>query len=52
VESSASSLTYLRLFNEEAIAVATEWNLFNYKCQHSGLYAVIGDPSDEARITI
>jgi hypothetical protein len=29
-----------------------EWNLVGYKCQHSGLYGVAGDPSNEARVTI
>jgi hypothetical protein len=49
VESSASSLAYLRLFGEEAIGVAAEWNLFSNMCQHFSLYGVTGDPSDEAR---
>jgi hypothetical protein len=49
VESYASSSTYLCFFSEEAIGVTTEWNLFGYMCQHSSLYRVTRDPSDEAR---
>jgi hypothetical protein len=52
VESSASySLTYLRLFSEEVIGV-TKWNLLSYKCQHSCLYGVIREPSNEACTTV
>jgi hypothetical protein len=49
VKSSASLSAYLRLFSEEAIGVAIEYNIFGYKCQHSGLYEVVGDPSNEVR---
>jgi hypothetical protein len=52
MESSASSLAYLRLFNEEVIGVTTKWNLFGYKCHHCGLYGVIEDPPDKAHATI
>jgi hypothetical protein len=49
--SASSSSAYLHLFSEEAIG-DTEWNLLDYKCQHSDLYGVTGDPSNEARMTV
>jgi hypothetical protein len=31
---------------------STEWILIGYKCQHSGLYAVTDDDSNEACATV
>jgi hypothetical protein len=41
----------LCLLSEEVIGVA-EWNLLGYKCQHSGLYGVVRDPSNEAHAIV
>jgi hypothetical protein len=52
VEFFTSSSAYMCLFSEEVIGVAAEWNLFSYKCQHSGLYGIARDPSDDTCTTI
>jgi hypothetical protein len=36
----------------KSLDYSIEWNLISYKCQHSGLYGVTGDHSNEARATV
>jgi hypothetical protein len=50
VDTSSSSLAYLHLFSLEAIGLLCRME--SYKCQHSGLYGVIGDHSNEACTTV
>jgi hypothetical protein len=52
MDTSSSSLAYLRLLSMKVIGVTAKWNLLSYKCQHSGLYEVTEDHSNVARVTI